>query len=80
MGMRKTLLVKYLRELLTITACLSHSNNNTGHGYSCDCKCKFNSTNCNSNQNWNNDKYQCECKKYLTCKKKHLKAFKTHCL
>ena len=35
----------------------------------CDCKCKFDSANCNSSQTWNNDKCQCECKKYHTCKK-----------
>ena len=35
---------------------------------SCDCKCRFNSVTCNSNQKWKNDKYQCECKKYRTCK------------
>ena len=38
---------------------------------SCDCKCRFNSTKCNSNQKQNNDKYQCECKKYRTCKKEY---------
>ena len=36
---------------------------------SCDCKCKFNSTACKSNEKRNNDKWQCECKKYRTCKK-----------
>ena len=36
---------------------------------SCDCKCKFNSSTCKSNQKWNKDKYKCECRMYLTCKK-----------
>ena len=35
----------------------------------CDYTCKCNSTACNSNQKWNNNKYQCERKKYCTCKK-----------
>ena len=38
---------------------------------SCDCESKFNSSRCNLNQRWNNDKCQCECKKYHTCKKDH---------
>ena len=37
----------------------------------CDFECKFNSTTSNSNQKWNNDKCQCECKKYPTCKKSY---------
>ena len=36
---------------------------------SCNCKCKLNSTTYNSNRKWNNDKFQCKCKKYHTCKK-----------
>ena len=36
---------------------------------SCDCKCKLNSRTCNPNQKWNNEKCQCECKTYGTCKK-----------
>ena len=36
---------------------------------SCNCKCKFHSTTCYSNQKWNNDKCQCQCKKYYTCKR-----------
>ena len=35
----------------------------------CDCKCKFNSAICNSNQKWDNNKCQCKCKKYRTCKR-----------
>ena len=34
-----------------------------------DRKQKFSSTTCNSNQKLDNDKCQCECKKYRTCKK-----------
>ena len=34
-----------------------------------NCKCKFDSTTSNSNQKWNNNKSQCECVKYCTCKK-----------
>ena len=34
-----------------------------------DCKCNFNSTKGNSDQKWNNNKCQCQCKKYHTCKK-----------
>ena len=34
----------------------------------CNCKCKFDSAACNSNQKWSDDKCQCECKKYRTCK------------
>ena len=30
-----------------------------------ECKCKFDGRKCNSDKWWNNDKYQCECKKYL---------------
>ena len=36
---------------------------------SCNCKCKFSSKTCSSNKKWNNDKSQCECKKYYTCKR-----------
>ena len=35
---------------------------------SCDCKCKLDSKTCNSNKKWNNDKCQCGCKNYHTCK------------
>ena len=35
---------------------------------SCDCKCKFDSKTCNSNKKQNNDKCQCGCKNYHTCK------------
>ena len=38
---------------------------------SCDYKWKFSTTTCNSDQKWNNDKCQCECEKYLTCKKNY---------
>ena len=34
-----------------------------------DYSCKFSSTTCDLNQKWKNDKRQCECKKYCTCKK-----------
>ena len=36
-----------------------------------DCKCKFRRTARNSNKKWNNDKCQCKCKKYCTCKKRY---------
>ena len=36
-----------------------------------DFECKFNSATCNSSQKWNNNKCQCECKKYFTCKKRY---------
>ena len=33
------------------------------------CRCKFNSTIRNLNKKWNNDKCQCKCKRYRTCRK-----------
>ena len=42
---------------------------NINKAYFIDRKRKFNSTTCNSNQKLDNDKCQCECKKYRTCKK-----------
>ena len=40
----------------------------------CDFKGKFDSGTCNSDQKWNNDKCQCKCNKYRSCKKRKIIA------
>ena len=57
----KSVNVKVFNMITTIYMALKH--------LLCDCKWQFNRTVCNPNQKWNNDKCQCECKNYQTCKK-----------
>ena len=62
------LLMAYLILLFNMIASINEPEI-LGKHISCDCKCKLGRTTYYSNQKRNNDKCQCQCKRYHTCKK-----------